>query len=220
MVFDVARPLGARQGEGDVNLLGLIPIGRAVDSEVPNAIGLSGNQFEWAPEYEYAIRDNFAVQFQLPFESKTLDSYRGATQVTFGTAFDNKFIHGAQFVVQYDREPATWLPMALYLAGVRFNDTWSALAMIGVRGDTGAIHAGDRVQRILNITLFADITHTTTFGLETNLADSMSGNASLLVMPQMHWELTDHLLLQLGAGGQFTADGSRGMGGFRLMRSF
>ncbi len=220
MVFDLVRPLGARRGEFEINVLGIVPIGQVPGNTIPNALGLSGNQFEWAPEVEYAFRDNWAIEFELPFDTTTLAAYKSAGQITFGTAFNDRFIHGAQVIVQYDRHPASWLPTFLYIAGVRIDSTWSFLGMIGVRGDTGAFHRAERVQRLLNLTLFADITNYATIGLETNLAVAMSGNSSLMVMPQLHWEITDYFMIQAGAGGEFTGEGSMGQAAFRVIRSF
>jgi len=220
LVFDLVRPLGAKRGEFEINTLGIVPIGRAPNSAVPDALGLSGSKFEWAPEVEWAVRDGLAIEFELPFETTTLAAYKSAVQWTFGTAFDRHFIHGAQAIVQYDLHEESWLPTVLYLAGARFDEVWSCLAMIGVRGDTGAEQSSDRVQRLLNLSLFADVSPHATVGVETNLSTAMRGNSALMVLPQVHWELTDYFMIQTGAGGRFASDGSMGEAAIRVIRSF
>jgi hypothetical protein len=69
MVFDMVRPLGARRGELEVNVLGLVPLKR--DGGAP--------AIEWAPEVEWAIRDGFAVEFELPFRRVRQASLRAPT---------------------------------------------------------------------------------------------------------------------------------------------
>jgi len=220
MVFDLVRPLGARRGELEINTLLIQPIGSVPDSTIPNALGLSGSTFEWAPEVEFVVRDGLAFELEFPFETTTLGAYKTAAQWTFGTAFNQQYIHGVQAIVQYDRHPQSWLPTVLYVAGWRFDEVWSMLGMVGVRGDTGAEVRGQRVQRLLNLSLFADVNKHLTVGVETNLAATMDGEASLMVMPQLHCELTDYFMIQAGAGGQFAGDGSMGEAAARVIRSF
>lgn len=220
MVFDLVRPLGALRGEFEFNTLALIPIGNPPDSDIPNALGLTDDKTEWAPEFEYAVLDGLAFELELPFETTTLASYKGAGQWTFGTAFGNRYIHGVQAILQFDRHPVSWLPTVLYVAGFELNPTWSVFGMLGVRGDTGAEVRSDRVQRIVNLSLFRHLTDLATFGVESNLAVAASGNSSLLVIPQLHFEITDYFMIQAGAGGIFTNEGSAGQGGVRVIRSF
>ncbi len=138
MVFDLIRPLGVRRGEGEVNVLGLVPLrqrSRRVDG-VSDPLGIVRRSadrqgIEWAPEIEYAVCDGIAVEFELPMENAHLEAYKAAGQVTFGTAFDHRFIHGAQTIVQYDRHPDLWTATVLYLAGFRFDETWSVFGMFG-----------------------------------------------------------------------------------------
>lgn len=223
MVFDLVRPLGARRGEFEINVLGIAPLRRArfdpVD-EIPDALGLQGERFEWAPEVEWAIRDNFALEFELPFEEDRLAAYKGAAQVTFGRAFQDAFIHGAQVILQYDRQPVTWLPTFLYIAGVRFNETYSALAMLGLRANTNAPDPGERIEQIVNLSLFADFCETGTIGLESNYAQAMTGAAAWMLMPQLHWEITDHFMIQAGAGARFTEEETIPEAAFRIIRTW
>lgn len=222
MVFDLVRPLGAKRGEFEVNTLGIFPLRRAqpVEGDLPDALGLETNDVEWAPEIEYAIRDGLALEFELPFEGGTLGAYKAAAQWTFGTGFQNHFIHGTQLIVQYDRRPATWVPTLLYLAGVRFDERWSALGMFGLRGDTGAADPGDRLNFIANLSVFADVSAHLTMGLEANFEQTLAGKTALLMMPQVHWEVTDFFMIQGGAGARISDEKTVPEVAARVIRSF
>ncbi|WP_139556013.1 hypothetical protein [Methylotetracoccus oryzae] len=222
MVFDLIRPLGARRGEFEVNTLGLFPLSPVPESRdaIPDALGLDEGGIEWAPEMEYAVRDDFALELEAPFQGATLGAYKGAAQWTFGVDPARQFIHGAQLIVQYDRAPASWLPALLYLAGKRFDEVWSVLGMFGARGNSGTELGGDRVEMIANVSLFADLSGHLTAGLETNFSHTFTGRAALLLMPQLHWEVTDYVMLQTGAGARITSDGTIAEAAVRLVRSF
>jgi hypothetical protein len=222
MVFDLIRPLGARRGEFEINTLVIAPVSAVPDNRdtVPDALGLSGEGVEWAPELEYAVHDDIALEFELPFREGTLGAYKGAAQWTFGTDPDMQFIHGTQLIVQYDRQARSWLPTLLYLAGRRVDETWSVLAMLGARGNSAAELGGDRVEFLANLSLFGDFAQHLTAGLETNFAQTFTGRSALLLMPQVHWEITDVVMLQGGIGARLTSDGTVPEAALRLVRSF
>lgn len=222
MVFDLMRPLGARRGELEVNVLGLFPLaaGQIPVNGVPDPLGLPGKHIEWAPELEYAVTDGFALELELPFQDTTVAAYKGGAQWTFGKAFDNTFIHGAQFIIEYEREPANWLPTLTYIAGWRINPVWSVLGMFGFRGLTQASTPGDQLEGIVNLSVFVDVARHTTLGVETNFAESLAGSWELLVMPQLQWEITDYVMLQAGIGVRLTNETTLAEAGLRLIRSF
>jgi len=227
MVFDLIRPLGVKRGEGEVNVLGLVPFGntsRRVDA-VPDPLGLVRRSvdrqgIEWAPEIEYAVCDGIAVEFELPFENTHLEAYKAAGQVTFGTAFDHRFIHGAQAIVQYDRHPSLWTTTLLYLTGFRFDETWSVFGMFGSRAEVLGGVQDKTVELLANVTLFADVTDRVVAGIETNLSQALNGNTEVLVMPQLHYEIDRHWMIQLGVGARFTTGVTLPEAGFRLIREF
>lgn len=208
MVFDLVRPLGARRGEAEINTLAVIPLNRRY------------GQPEWAPEIEIAIADGIAIEFELPFEEWALKSYKMAGQVTFGTAFENSFIHGAQGILLYDKDTARWTPTLLYLAGVQFDESWSALAMAGLRTEFGGEDRGNRTEKLFNFSLFRHVGDRTTLGIETNTATSLVGNNEFRLMPQVHQELKDHIMIQFGAGCLFTSEASIPEAAMRLIYSF
>jgi hypothetical protein len=221
MVFDLMRPLGAHQGELEMNVLGLFPLAsKGEGGGIPDALGLAGEGVEWAPELEYALLDGFTLELELPFENTTVAAYKGGAQWTFGKAFGNTFIHGAQLIIQYDRQPANWLPTLTYVAGMRFSRTWSVLGMFGFRGVTNPTHPGDEWEGIVNLSIFADIAPHITLGVETNLAESVGGKTNFLLMPQLQWEVTDHFMLQGGIGARITDENPLAEPSVRVIRSF
>ncbi len=226
MVFDLVRGLGADRGEFEVNVLSLFPVNRSratsatsFDPFGPAAGSLDRGGIEWAPEVEYALCDGFAVEFELPFEGSELEAYKFAAQLTFGTAFNDKFIHGGQTIVEPHTDFEIWELTFLYLAGVELSDRWSALGMIGVRPQISNHSGGDPVDGILNLTIFADVTHRMTCGLESNFVFGESDRTSLLLMPQVDVEITDHLELQCGIGPGFSAFDTEVLAGLRLIYS-
>jgi hypothetical protein len=130
MVFDLVRPLGARRGELEVNVLSLFPFGSRRRERATR----------WAPEIEYALFDGFAVELEFPFEDEELEAYKLALQGTFGRSADERFIHGWQTILEPDTRFADWELTGLYLWGREWTRSWSSLGMIGGRtvvGDVG-----------------------------------------------------------------------------------
>ena len=227
MVFDLIRPLGGRRGEREINVLGMIPLrrkARTVD-DATDPLGLVRRSpdrqgIEWAPEIEYDVSDGLGIEFELPMEDNRVEAYKGAGQVTFGTALEHRFIHGAQVIVQYDSQPKLWTTTFLYLAGFRFNETWSMFGMFGPRAELGGRVTDRRTEWLSNVTLFADMTDRLVAGLETNLGQVIDGHASLLIMPQLHYEVSKRWMIQGGIGTRITKDLTLPEIGFRLIREF
>lgn len=227
MVFDLVRPLGAKRGESEINVLGLVPLthqSRRID-DVPDPLGLVRRStdregIEWAPEIEYAVCDGIALELELPMENGRLEAYKTAGQVTFGTAFDQRFIHGAQAIVQYDRHPSLWTTTLLYLTGFRFDETWSVFGMFGSRAEVSGAVPNKEIELLANVTLFADVTERVVAGVETNVGQVLGGNTEVLVMPQLHYELSRYWMIQAGVGARFTSAFALPEAGFRLIREF
>ncbi len=205
MVFDLVRSLGAGVGEAEVNVLGLI----------------NSDRVEWAPEFEMVIFKDFAVEFELPFDDNKLDSYKFAAQHTLGTAFDDKFIHGWQGIVEHRRETGVTETTLLHIGAARFDETWSTLWMLGGRGHIGGERREARSDFLANWSVFADVNEKLVAGIETNLAVPLGGGrTNLLLMPQLHIDLTNNLQLQCGFGPRFIGKVARGEAGLRLIWSF
>lgn len=227
MVFDLIRPLGGKRGEAEINVLGLIPLrrkARTVDAAT-DPLGLVRRSedtqgLEWAPEIEYDLCDGVGIEFELPMENGRIEAYKGAGQATFGTALEHRFIHGTQVIAQYDPQPKLWTTTFLYLAGFRFNETWSTFGMFGPRTELGGRVTDRRTEWLSNVTLFADVTNRLVAGIETNFGQVINGHASLLVMPQVHYEVSKHWMIQGGAGTRITKGLTLPEIGFRLIREF
>lgn len=230
MVFDLVRPLGARKGELEVNMLGLVPLRRFEGAP----------RFEYAPEIEFAVVDNFALEFELPMADGNLEAYKFAAQYTFGHAFEERFIHGTQALVEYDIDRRGTILVLLYLWGIRFDDDWSMLGMVGARTEfapesfgrrTGFLvdplelapeattvgTQGSRTETLLNLTLFRELNERWTMGFEANYARGMEGEGSLLLIPQAQWQISRNWEFQFGLGSQSVSGSTIGVGAFRLI---
>jgi hypothetical protein len=213
LLFDLVRPLGARKGELEINTLALFPWSQSNtnledDPFGPGPTTPDRKGIEWAPELEYAIADNFAIEFEFPFEEAVLEEYKLGLQWTIGTAFDERYIHGFQMLIEPDVYWRKWNTTLLYLGGIRFDERWSALFMLGGRIDLEGPNNSETLERIVNGSLFADLTAETKVGIETNFAAQLDGTSSLIVVPQMHNDLTDCLQLQWGLGFGAFSEGS------------
>ena len=227
MVFDLIRPLGAKRGEAEVNILGLVPLRHQSRgaNEVTDPLGLvrrspDREHVEWAPEIEYAVCDGVALEFEVPMENSHVEAYKAAGQITFGTGLNHRFIHGAQTIVQYGRSSSLWTTTLLYLAGFRFDETWSVFSMIGGRAEVLGPPANKFVELLSNVTLFADVTDRLVAGIEANLNQVFKGNTEVLFMPQLHYEVDRHWMIQAGVGARFTTGFTLPQVGFRLIREF
>ncbi len=208
MVFDLVRSLGAHQGEFEVNVLGVFPLSDLEDREI-----------EWAPEVELAIFDGVAVEFELPFESSRLEAFKSAGQVTFGTGFGERFIHGAQLIVEKLRTENIWELSPLYIAGFRFDRRWSVLGMLGYRTEVGD-ESENSHELLVNPSIFLDLTSRMSAGLETNFSTDFEGDWHLLTIPQLHYELFDHVTIQAGVGLQLDSGTANGTAAARLIAAW
>jgi hypothetical protein len=207
MVFDLVRPLGAKKGELEGNALVEIPLEKR-DPGDPSVY--------WAPEIEAAPFDGFALELEIPFEDGTVEAYKFAAQYTFGTAASNRYIHGTQAIAERLRDSGSWELTILYLAGYRFDRTWSVLGMIGGRTlQGGDLPSGS--EALLNASVFADVAHSASLGLETNVATDFDDHAVFLVIPQIHYEITDRVMIQAGAGAEIEDGDATPTLAFRLI---
>jgi hypothetical protein len=205
MVFDLVRPLGAKKGELEVNTLAVFPwrsVNRTTDRD-PFGSGqttLDRGEIEWAPEIEFAFADGWAIEFELPFEGSKLEVYKLALQGTFGTAFDNHYIHGFQVIVEPTVEWRRWNSTLLYLGGIRFDEQWSALVMFGGRMDLAGRDSSETFERLVNASLFKEVREDLVLGTEVNVAVGNRGRNQTLFTPQAHYDLNRHIQLQSGIG--------------------
>ena len=195
MVFDLVRGLGASKGELEVNALAILPLSNG-DPAAP----------EIAPEIEYAFQDGLALELELPFEDDGLYSIKAAGQWTIGDVPEKGFIHGTQVIVERLIEEDVWDLSLLYLPAFRFDEKWSTQMMFGVRGLVGS-DVSDDIGALANATLFRDLNPKWTLGLEIDSVLMADTGSSVLIMPQAHWEFSEHGTLQFGVGVSYI-DGS------------
>ena len=213
MVFDMMRPLGAKKGEMEANVLAL--------TQAP----FRPTRAEWAPEVEYAFADGKAVEFELPFDGARLAAFKLGLQTAFGVSADGKSAHGAQYLGIYDREAGRYTSSLLYMAGKRFSERFSIMNMIGLddivlkrRGGGGSGARGHNAL-LLNHASFYDLRIGTVLGAELNVAGGGRGHVRLT--PQVHQRLAERVNVQFGAGLEKARRGAaRPVAGVRLVREF
>lgn len=210
MVFDMVRPLGAKRGELEANTLALFPIRS------------DGQPVDWAPEIEYAFADGWAVEFELPFDNTTLESYKFALQGTFGGLANNRAVHGFQYLAEIDAQTGRLDHTLLYVVGVRFWENWSTLTTVGFNIPREEPAPGeDRDDAvIINHSFFRELSNDTILGFETNIRAGRD-RTSWLLMPQVHQTLTKTVILQAGIGAQRPREGSvHATAAMRLIKEF
>lgn len=206
MVFDMIRPMGARKGELETNVLALSP--------------LSGQEraLEWAPEVEYAVADGFAVEFELPFEGTRLAELKIGAQATIGTLDGGRIVHGVQYLGIYERESGRTSQALLYMLGRRHNERLSTMTMVGV-GDVRLGQSESDAGLLVNHSTFYDLGRDRIAGVEVNYKSHRDGGVAII--PQFHAPLMDKVNVQLGAGvDKQRGERARPVVGLRLIKEF
>jgi hypothetical protein len=206
MVFDMMRPLGAKQGEMEANTLATTSLSGA-DRSV-----------QWAPEVEYALSDGFAIEGELPFEDGRLVELKLGLQAAFGTFDSGRSAHGVQYLGIYDRHARHYRSSFAYMVAHRYNDRWSSVSMAGL-GEVSLSGGRGRNAAIVNHSLFYDGADGQILGLELNYRGGADGY--MLAMPQIHQRLADKVNVQAGIGAERPHGGVfRPKVGMRLIREF
>jgi hypothetical protein len=214
LMFDLVRGLGAKQGELEINSLADFPLNNT-----------SNRGVEWAPEIEYALFDNFAVEIELPLNNFDLEAYKMAIQWTLGSSKNNKFIHGIQVIAEtYVHDNLLELNF-LYVPAYRFNEVWSTIGLFGVMYESGTDASDKNNTIILNASLFANLNEHTTLGLEINNSDPTfqkidNNNMELLILPQAHYEFDSGFAFQFGIGPKFSENKTNTSAVLRVIKSF
>ncbi len=205
MVFDLVHSFGVEKGAFEANVLALAPLNDASDRPV-----------EWAPEVEYAMRDGLAVEFELEFEDSDLEAYKFAAQWTFDPPANPRRVHGSQVIVEKFDGADIWELTALYLTGLQFNEDDSVMMMFGFRSEVGG-DSDDHDEVLINVSFFRELGPRMTIGLENDLAIDFDDDAERLVFPQIHYEISEHLEIQFGAGAEIDDDDTDFSAGFRFI---
>ena len=214
LMFDLVRGLGARQGELEINSLADFPLNDG-----------SSRGVEWAPEIEFALFDNLAIEFELPFNDFELEAYKMAIQLTIGSAKNNKFIHGIQVIGEsYIHDDILELNF-LYVPAYRFNEVWSAIGLFGLMLESGADTPDKNYTIILNASVFADLNERTIVGVEINNSDAViqeidDNSMDLLILPQVHYEFDSGFSFQFGVGPKISDGTTDASAVLRVIKSF
>ncbi len=205
MVFDLVHSLGVEKGAFEANVLALFPLNDTSDRHI-----------DWAPEVEYAVADGIALEFELAFEDSEFEAWKVASQFTFGESADKRRIHGGQFIVEKFDGLDIWELTGLYLVGREFRDDLSMLAMAGLRATTGS-DVSDHEELLVNISVFREVDHRLVLGLESDLAIDLDDDWALELYPQLHYELSEFLELQVAIGVEIDEDDTDFSAGFRFI---
>ncbi len=214
LMFDLVRGLGARQGELEINALAEIPLNNRADRGV-----------DWAPEIEYALFNNFAVELELPMNNLDIEAYKMAIQWTMGSSKNNKFIHGIQVLGESYVHDAIFELNFLYVPAYRFNEIWSVIGLFGVMFESGSDAPDKNNTIILNASVFADLNKHTTVGVELNNTNSMiqqidDNEMELLILPQVHYEFDSGFSFQFGIGPRFSQGKTDASSVLRVIQAF
>jgi len=214
LMFDLVRGLGAKQGELEINSLGDFPLNNT-----------SSRGVEWAPEIEYALFNNFAIEFELPLNNFEIEAYKMAIQWTMGTSKNNKFIHGIQLIGESYTQDDIFELNILYVPAYRFNDIWSAIGLFGIMLESGSDGPDKNNTVILNASVFADLNDHTVVGIELNNSDTMNqkiddNEMELLILPQVHYEFDSGFAFQFGIGPKFSQGETDASAVLRVIKSF
>ena len=191
LVFDLVRALGARRGELEVNTLVVVNV------QQPLVL--------WAPEVEWAFADGYAVELELPFVDRELEAVKAALQGTLPSRVAT-FVHGWQTFTEVGLDRGNVNTVLLYIFGHRFTSRASYLAMGGT--DIAFPHRGRTTAgALLNASVFVDVREWQTWGLETNTSISRRGDWGLLILPQVHLQVSKRFRMQLSVGAEVQSAG-------------
>jgi len=204
LAFDMVRGLGARAGEVEMNTL-LLP--RWSRGKLA---------LEWAPELEWAPRDDLALEIELPMEGGHLHGLKAAIQGTLPRR-SRRFIAGWQVIGMLLPGQSVLETTALYMFGLRVSRRWSVLGMGGLRLDWTRRPLGVQSALLVNPSIFVDLRERLTLGVEHNLAVDSRGQVSALALPQFHFQMGRRWRLQCGVGVGSQGRRLAAVGGLRLV---
>lgn len=205
MVYDLVRPLGVKKGDMEVNAL--------VD------INAQTHDASWAPEVEYGLADDLAVELELPFENASHERYKVAIQKTLGIDHDSGMANGWQAFIDLNKHTRTLSGDATYIHAMKWADRWSTLSMVGLR--VNDINRSADIEYLLNNTVFYDVSPRLTLGLELNQEVSHGGTWRYRLTPQLHYDINQQYTVQAGAAhSTLNAGKTEKLWSFRLIRVF
>lgn len=205
LAFDMVRGLGARRGEVEINTL-LLP-----------SWSRRGAAIDWAPEIEWAPRDDLALEIELLMAGGHLHGLKGAIQGTLPRRRGPRFIAGWQVIGELLPGERHFTTTALYLAGLRLSRRWSLLGMGGAQADWSRRPTAVQLALLVNPSVFVDLGERVTAGVEHNLRVGLDGRVRAMALPQFHVQLARRWRLQCGLGAELHGRRLTALGGLRLI---
>ncbi|MBX3231434.1 MAG: hypothetical protein KIT84_10850 [Labilithrix sp.] len=202
LLFDMVRGLGARRGELEVNAL-------------VQTVSRGEHLVTGGPELEYVFANGYGVELELPASSKGIDAWKASVQGTLPAIADGMITHGWLATGEYLLGPPGVRATGLYIAAARFDTRWSVLTMIGARV-SGRRRGGSGHAGVVNPSVFYDLSGHLTIGVEANSILEGDGTRDLVLLPQIHWQPTRELKLQLGSGAQVDEAGATFLSALRI----
>lgn len=206
MIYDLVRPLGVRQGELEINALG-------------DYNPYTGD-IDWAPEVEYGLADDLAIELELPFQNSSHERYKFAVQQTLAVDEARGVAQGWQAFMDVNKHTRALSADVTYIRGIKWAESWSSLSMLGVRAHH--INRSAQTSYLLNNTVFYDMSSRLTLGLELNHEVSHGGSWRYRLTPQLHYDASEYYTLQMGAAWSTLdhPDKTQRLWSFRLIRVF
>jgi hypothetical protein len=204
MVYDLVRPLGAPKGELEINSLFLRPLSR-------------GQSLQWAPEIEYTFAQGHGIEFEVPAEGGSIESFKLAVQGTVFALGREKTIWGWQVLAERWGHEKRWKGDFLLLNGVRWSSRWSTFSMLGPRRERASAHTASAL--VWNQSVFHHTARTFSVGVESNLASRGASGGAWLVTPQVTWRRSRYNF-QAGAGMRQSEQRRRPLLAWRISREF
>jgi hypothetical protein len=204
LFVDLVRGLDAQVGEWEINSL-FYQTRRSFE------------QFQWAPEVEFVLRDGLAIEFEFPMVGRKLESYKLGLQQRVYQSPSGHHLQGIQFLYEADPEFRHSDGTLYYIIAQRFNHYFSIIGLYGFRT---IMEAYQGLEWDLNQSFFYNYSQEIDFGLEFNYVSGELTPRFFQVVPQLHLAFHNGAIIQFGFGARTTVEGTRPLSTFRLIWEF
>ncbi|MDF3822029.1 hypothetical protein P3G55_19140 [Leptospira sp. 96542] len=205
LYFDLVRNLGSKKGELETNVL----------SKFHPKHGA-----KHAAEVEYTFLDNHAIEVEFPMEGNKVTEAKLAYQATFGTTFNNRYMHGFQTISESSLSDEGHTLSALYLSAFKFNEKIGILIMNGYQNYSGMSYLSGRSldgsyetfpnpafknkvrsdRYLFNANVFYDYSETWIYGIEINIRTNFKEEREYVVLPNIKYHLNQKTNIHFGFG--------------------
>ena len=122
-------------------------------------------------------------------------------------------------VVAADRDLQEAVDAAALAAALYKLEKNSSSSRVTSDGEITQGEGSTHTDGILNVTIFRDLDPHMTCGLETNFTFGERDRTKFLLIPQLDFEITDHVQVQFGAGPGFSVDETEWLVALRVIYS-